>query len=127
MNQASWAALLIIIAAGPAQADGLDGIWCSPDGRRITVDGLAVVSPGGQPATGVYGTVDFSFPVPEGEPDAGAVIWMKLVDENTARVSTVSEQQGEPPPHGRWRRCAYTSSLTPDTVIVRNGSASAPI
>ena len=106
---ASSFAFLLIIAAAAAAAGGLDGIWCSPDGRRITVDGLDVITPGGQRTTGVYGKQVFSFPVPENEPDAGAVIWMKLVDGNTARVSTVSKQQSEPPPHGLWRRCAYTS------------------
>ncbi len=100
----SSCAFLLIIVVGAAHADGLDGIWCSPDGQRLTVDGLGVITPGGQRTTGVYGTVDFSFPVPENERDAGAVIWMKLVDENTARVRTVSKQQREPPPHGLWQR-----------------------
>jgi len=102
-------AILLIIEVGAAHADGLDGIWCSPDGQRITVDGLDVITPGGQRTTGVYGKFDFSYPVPENERDAGAVIWMALVDENTARMSTVSKEQREPPPHGLWKRCAYTS------------------
>ena len=105
----SFAFLLIIAAAAAAAAGGLDGIWCSPDGRRITVDGLDVITPGGQRTTGVYRQYVFSYAVPENERDAGAVIWMALVDENTARVSTVSKEQREPPPHGLWQRCAYTS------------------
>ena len=105
----SSCAIVLAVVAGSAHANRLDGIWCSPDGRRITVDGLDVITPGGQRTTGVYGTHDFSFAVPENERDAGAVIWMKLVDENTARVSTVSNEPSEPPPHGLWRRCAYTS------------------
>ena len=40
--------ILLIIVVGAAHADGLDGIWCSPDGQRITVDGLDVITPGGQ-------------------------------------------------------------------------------
>ena len=100
---------LLFIAVGAAHADGLDGMWCSLDGRRITIDGLDVITPGGQRTTGVYGKYDFSYPVPENERNAGAVIWMTLVGENTARVSTVSKEQREPPPHGLWQRCAYTS------------------
>ena len=104
----SWAFLLIVVV-GVAHADGLDGIWCSPDGRRITVDGLDVITPGGQRTTGVYRNDDFAFSVPKTARNAGAVIWMELVSENTARVSIVSKEQREPPPHGLWQRCAYTS------------------
>ncbi len=105
----SSCAFLLFIAVGAAHADGLDGMWCSPDGQRITVDGLDVITPGGQRTTGVDGKYDFSYPVPANERNAGAVIWMTLVDENTARVSTVSKEQRGPPPHGLWQRCAYTS------------------
>ncbi len=92
-----------------ALAGGFDGVWCSTDGRRIAVDGLQVITPGGQRATGAYRDLDFSFPVPDNERHAGSVIVMEWVDDNTARVSIVAEGHNEPPPHDRWRRCDVTS------------------
>lgn len=100
---------LISVFAVLALAGGFDRVWCSPDGRRIAVDGLAVITPGGQRATGAYHEQDFAFPVPDNERDAGSVIWIEPVDENTARVSIVGAKQVEPPPHDRWRRCDVTS------------------
>ena len=94
----------VVAVALQVLAGGFDGVWCSPDGRHIAVDGLNVITPGGQPATGTYYDLDFAFPV-----DSGAVIWMQMIDGNTARVSTVAEGHNEPPPHDRWRRCDVTS------------------
>ncbi len=99
----------VSIGGKPAFADGLDGTWCSPNGQRISVDGPNVITPGGQQTTGAYSSKNFYFTLPAKEWNAGAVIWMELKSENTARVSTVSKTQNGPPPHGLWQKCDITS------------------
>ena len=103
--------LMMAVSARPVQAHALDGTWCSGDGRRITVDGTAVITPGGGRATGAYSQFAFSFKLPDGERPAGATIWMEPKGPNAARVSTVGRDQQGPPPHGLWHRCDVTSRL----------------
>lgn len=100
--------LTLLAFAGPAQAGALDGTWCAPDGRRITVAGTDVLTPGGQRTTGAYNGQAFHFQVPPNEWDSGKSIWMVLKAPDSARVSTLAENQQGPPPHDRWRRCAAT-------------------
>ncbi len=107
--------ILLSIVAGPAAAKGLDGTWCSPNGQHITVDGLDVITPGGQQTTGAYSKENFHFKLPENEWNAGSVIWMELKSESTVRVSTVSKIQNGPPPHGLWKKCDITSHRSPTT------------
>ena len=100
------------LAAGAASllaaAVNVDGSWCAADGRRIAVDGLAVVTPGGQQATGRYTARAFAFVLPEGEWLAGAEIWMEPKGVDAVRVSTLRETHQGPPPHDLWRRCRTT-------------------
>ena len=97
---------MVFAFAGPALAGVLDGSWCAPDGRSITVAGTNVVTPGGQKTSGAYNKEAFHFRVPPGEWDAGKEIWMELKTPDSARVSSLSDHQQGPPPHDRWRRCA---------------------
>lgn len=87
---------------------GVDGSWCAADGRRISVDGLSVVTPGGQRATGRYSLRAFTFELPAGEWLAGAEVWMERKGADAVRVSTLSKGHEGPPPHDLWRRCRIT-------------------
>ncbi len=100
--------LIFCAIAGPVRAGALDGTWCSPDGRRITVAGTSVLTPGGQRTSGIYNREAFHFLVPPNEWDAGKSIWMELKSPDSVRVSTLAENQQGPPPHDRWQRCAAT-------------------
>ncbi len=101
-------AALSLVAGGVAVAGNIDGSWCAEDGRRISVDGLAVMTPGGQPATGRYTARAFTFVLPAGEWQAGAEIWMEPKGSDAVRVSTLETGHQGPPPHGLWRRCRTT-------------------
>ena len=69
-----------------ARADVIDGHWCYPDGRRISIQGPAIVTPGGSHIDGNYSRHFFSYVVPPSEPDAGQTVFMALMNEETVRL-----------------------------------------
>ncbi len=92
--------------AGPAFADAIDGHWCHDDGRRFSIRGPAIVTPGGRAMEGNYSRHWFSYVVPVPEPGAGETIFMTLMNENTVqtrRGETASAQE-------IWIRCAPSVS-----------------
>ncbi len=96
-------------ALAASGAASVDGSWCAPDGRQITVTGLAVITPGGQQTSGTYSDRAFSFQIPQNEWGAGWVLWLERVAEDALRVSRITPYQQGPPPHDRWHRCPATS------------------
>ena len=109
----SGAICLSVIAAllwtTPARADAIDGDWCSKLGKRLTIDGPKIVTPGGTKMTGSYDRHGFIYRVPPAEKGAGTIIEMSQVDEETmllrrkppgATVASLPET---------WGRCGVTS------------------
>lgn len=92
------------------EAGDLDGQWCSRDGRTISVSGTEIITPRGYRSTGVYGGNALSFSEFHRYNQPGPMIWMEPAGKDSARVSIVSKQQKEPPPHDLWSRCRVTSS-----------------
>ena len=99
---AALAALLL--AVQPARADSIDGHWCFDDGRRFTIEGPTILTPGGRRMAGDYDRHGFAYRVPDAEPAAGAMVKMALLNENTVRVTV-----GEALPQ-TWRRCPPATS-----------------
>src|SRR5207248_10822970 len=83
----------------PALADAIDGDWCRADGKRMTIRGPAIVTPGGQRIDGDYTRHSFSYVIPAGEAGAGATVSIQLLSEYLAHAS-----QGADAPQ-EWRRC----------------------
>lgn len=77
------AALGLAVLVGPALADAIDGNWCHTDGRRFSIRGPEIVTPGGKRMEGNYSRHWFSYTAPAPEPGAGQMIFMTLADENT--------------------------------------------
>ena len=98
----------LLMLASLAVASSVDGSWCAPDGRRLSVDGTAVVTPGGQRTTGRYSLRAFTFVLPAGEWQAGASLWLERKGGDGLRVSTLRPAHQGPPPHDLWRRCRIT-------------------
>lgn len=94
------------LAAPDARADAIDGDWCHSDGRSLTIAGPAIRTPGGAKMTGDYGRHDFSYVAPANEPNKGATIAMRLMDENTVAVRVAG---GEGPAQ-IWKRCRLGTS-----------------
>lgn len=103
------AALGLGVLAGPAFADAIDGNWCHNDGRRFTIRGPEIVTPGGKHMEGDYSRHGFSYAVPAPEPGAGQTIFMTLVNENTVhlrRGEAIAASGQEV-----WVRCSPSISL----------------
>ena len=91
----------------PVLADAIDGNWCSPDGRKMAIDGPTIDTPGGNRITGNYDRHGFSYVVPNNEPQPGSTITMDLVDEDTIhlRRGTIADAGTVEV----WKRCELTT------------------
>jgi hypothetical protein len=100
------AALALVLIAGSALADAIDGDWChTKDGRRFSIRGPEIVTPGGKKMQGDYSRHFFSYAVPAPEPGAGQTVFMTLVDENTVNLRLGSAGVTEV-----WLRCSPSTS-----------------
>ena len=101
---AAQAAALAVVAtgllAGTARADVIDGDWCSRDGRHLAIKGPQIVTPGGSRIAGNYTRHTFNYVVPGGEADAGQLVAMLLLNEETVRITPRPDALPE-----IWLRC----------------------
>jgi hypothetical protein len=89
-----------LLLASPARADAIDGDWCREDGKRMSIQGPDIVTPGGKAMRGYYSRIFFSYVVPPGEADAGATMAITLLSEYLAHA-----RAGAGAPVQVWRRC----------------------
>jgi hypothetical protein len=96
-----------ICAAGlsslTARADAIDGDWCAPDGRRLSILGPAIITPGGARITGNYSRHHFRYVAPKTEPGAGETVEMSLRSEEEVWVLPRHDAPVE-----AWYRCPNT-------------------
>jgi hypothetical protein len=103
-----FAALGLVLFAAPAFADAIDGDWChQASGRRFSIRGPQIVTPGGTSMAGDYSRHWFSYVVPAPEPGAGKTVFMQLLDENTVHLRLGEEAAANPE---TWIRCSPTTS-----------------
>ena len=93
-------AALPMLTAGMAHADAIDGHWCRADGKRMSIAGPHIVTPGGTTMRGDYTRHFFSYVVPPGETGAGKTVAITLLSEDLAHA-----REGEDPAIQEWRRC----------------------
>ena len=98
-------AAMLMLAAGPARADAIDGHWCAEDGRHLSISGPAITTPGGRHMRGNYRRHDFSYVIPAEEPNAGATTAMTLINDDELRLRV----QIDAAKTETWRRCDFTS------------------
>jgi hypothetical protein len=99
----------LLLLAAPAFADAIDGDWChQASGRRLSIHGPQIVTPGGKQMDGDYSRHEFNYVVPAPEPGAGKTVYMQLLDEDTVylRVGDVSAANPE-----TWIRCSPSTSM----------------
>lgn len=92
-------AAVFVLTCGPALADAIDGDWCHADGRKLTINGPDIITPGGTRMKGDYDRHHFNYVVPTTEPGAGGTVSMVLLSELQMLLK---------PPQGEnrvWRRC----------------------
>jgi len=104
-------AIVLVTAARPARADAIDGHWCFPDGKRMSIQGPSIVTPGGTPTQGNYARHFFTYVVPPADQGAGSTISMALVNEDTVhlRIGTASGSASDGPVQV-WHRCGPPTS-----------------
>jgi hypothetical protein len=99
-----WGAMASLTAlmaqATPAAADAIDGDWCRADGKRMSIRGPAIVTPGGTQTSGDYSRHFFSYIIPTGEAGAGSTVSITLLSEYLAHA-----REGNAAPVQEWRRC----------------------
>jgi hypothetical protein len=99
----------VIATKTPAAADAIDGNWCHPDGRRFSIRGPEIDTPGGNRISGNYSRHHYSYTIPANETPAGKDVFMTLLDEYTVHLR-VGEQPSGPEPAEVWKRCAPSVS-----------------
>jgi hypothetical protein len=107
------AALLagLAVGSGAALADALDGDWCAPDGRHLTIDGPRVITPAGKRLEGNYTRHRFDYRIPDAEPQAGLTLFMVQMNDTAAQVRIAADRAAaEQMPAQIWRRCARPTS-----------------
>ena len=92
-----------------ARADAIDGDWCHADGRRLSIRGPDLTTPGGRQIVGDYDRHGFVYVVPPGESGAGDKVVMTLLSETLMH----SRQGDNDAPVQVWNRCRPTVSALP--------------
>ncbi len=93
--------MLLLAQVAPAWADAIDGDWCRADGKRMSIRGPAITTPGGHAITGNYTRHFFSYVIPAGEAGAGNTVSITLLGEYLAHA-----REGDTTaPVQEWRRC----------------------
>ena len=104
-------ALALCLSAAPdALADAIDGNWCFKDGRSMSIRGARIRLPGGAEIAGTYRRHSYAYTVPDGQPDAGSVVSMILVDDKTIHL-TPGGSSSVPLKSAVqiWKRCEFTA------------------
>jgi hypothetical protein len=99
------------VGACPTWADVIDGHWCFPDGKRISIQGPDIVTPGGSHIQGDYARHFFTYVAPQADPDAGQTVSMTLINEDTVqlRIGTAPSYASDGPMQV-WHRCGPPTS-----------------
>ena len=105
IKTALYPALFLIVLVGvfltfSAQADAVDGDWCTKSGRQLSIGGLKIKTPSGKHMTGNYDRYGFYYVTPKGKSDSGQNTVMAMHDDETMQMRI---GKGKPQ---LWKRCA---------------------
>jgi hypothetical protein len=96
----------LLLQTGVSHADAIDGEWCSANGKRMSILGEKITTPGGNRINGNYSRHAFDYVVPAGESGSGEIVNIILRGEYLA----ISRQGPADSPATEWRRCKETIS-----------------
>ncbi len=99
----------LAMAPGAASADQIDGSWCHKSGKRLSIEGPRIITPGGTDMTGDYDRHGFSYIVPPGEPGAGRTMVMAQQDDDTMHMAE-GTLLASPEGAQTWHRCGVPVS-----------------
>jgi hypothetical protein len=95
LKSALLAAALICASTQAALADRIDGTWCSPEGRSVSIDGPNVVTSRGNAVNANYNRHHIDYAIPAGEPDEGGTFRADQLNDNQIQVVLIGAS-GEP-------------------------------
>jgi len=107
VNQTSFRAVLtvltvaLLLPAGAARADSLDGRWCTFDGRRMSIEGPEVTVPGRGSMIGEYVRGALVYGMPGPEPGSMSRVFLTELDQERLEVAT----SGTAAKREIWHRC----------------------
>ena len=101
--------IALLAMPGVVRADAIDGDWCHKNGKRLSIRGPAIVTPGGTAMTGDYDRHAFAYVVPPGEPGTGKRMVLVLVDEDTIEMGEGVTRFSPRDPE-IWKRCSASVS-----------------
>jgi hypothetical protein len=105
-------ASVALVASLPAVADVIDGEWCGPGGRHLSINGPLLVAPGGSRIDGSYTRHSFEYVAPPAEPDSGQTVLMRLVNEETVHLRRAVDSMGAMQAAVEvWKRCVPGISM----------------
>lgn len=96
-------ALPLVLAALPARADAIDGDWCAPDGRSMTIQGEAMRIPSGAEIIGEYSRHSARYVGPPDDAEGGHDVRMSMRGDDDMRLQRIVD--GDSRPEEQWRRC----------------------
>jgi hypothetical protein len=119
------ASVFLLTSAQQALADAIDGDWCRADGRRMSIRGPNITTPGGHQITGQYSRHAFTYTIPLPEPSAGATVSMRLV--NPEKIDLwIGSQSLNAAPMETWSRCTPISRLQWQHCLISARCAGSP-
>lgn len=92
-----------MVGPNAALADAIDGHWCDPAGKHLTITHREIITPGGARLEGDYTRHAFTYVAPANEPGAGSSVNFILLGETTMRATIGNE------PPVTWKRCETVS------------------
>jgi len=101
--------ILLVASTAPALADKIDGTWCSPSGKSISIDGSLVITPTGKTVVARYDRHHIDYEIPKGEPNAGGRLAADQLNEGQIRVSVVGKAKSEIGSPEIWTPCKQIS------------------
>lgn len=103
-------ALVLTVSATSARADAIDGTWCFTDGGMMSIQGSNITIPGGKRIQGTYRRHSYSYRIPQGEENAGGVVSMNLINDDTIHLTPPASTNVTLGSSVQvWRRCEVTS------------------
>ncbi|HKJ62034.1 MAG TPA: hypothetical protein VKA94_08565 [Hyphomicrobiales bacterium] len=103
------AAIMTCASTQAALADRIDGTWCSPDGKSVSVDGPRVTTSHGNAVDANYNRHHIDYTIPAGEPDEGDQFRADQLNDNQIMV-VLFGAGGEPKGEAEiWTQCKPVS------------------